>query len=179
MAEHQQAWQIFVENREAVVAALERGECAGILPAVRGFLDGFAGFLLEGGVLELLEEFPDHRQRRTIPMFFFCHTLVYRPLFRLERIAPIERTLFRSPYILRQLGFNALQMEEGFYQTPEGQRPFRAQAIADCFSKSRAFSWSPWARRRYPSQYSRWGSLASSSASILARQTRNSRRARL
>jgi hypothetical protein len=138
MAELQRAWQIFVENREAVVAALERGECAGILPAVRGFLDGFAGFLLEAGVLELLEEFPDHRQRRTIPMFFFCHTLVYRPLFRLERLAPIERTLFRSPYILRQLGFNALQMEEGFYQTPEGQRPFRAQAIADCFSKSRA-----------------------------------------
>lgn len=138
MAEHRRAWQIFVENREAVVAALQRGECAGILPAVSGFLDGFAGFLLEAGVLAVLEEFPDHRQRRTIPMFFFCHTLVYRPLFRLERIAPIERTLFRSPYILRQLGFNALQIEEGFYQTPEGQRPFRAQAIADCFSQSQA-----------------------------------------
>jgi hypothetical protein len=52
MAEHQREWEIFVENREAVLAALERGECAGILPAVRGFLDGFAGFLLEAGVLD-------------------------------------------------------------------------------------------------------------------------------
>jgi hypothetical protein len=108
MAEHQRAWEIFVENREAVIAALERGECAGILPAARGFLDGFAGFLLEAGVLDVMEEFPDHRERRTIPMFFFCNILVYRPLFRLERMAPIERTLFRSPYILRQMGFNAL-----------------------------------------------------------------------
>jgi hypothetical protein len=138
MAEHQRAWEIFVENREAVIAALERGECAGILPAARGFLDGFAGFLLEAGVLDVMEEFPDHRERRTIPMFFFCNILVYRPLFRLERMAPIERTLFRSPYILRQMGFNALQIAEGFYQTPAGQRPFRAQAIADCFSKSKA-----------------------------------------
>jgi hypothetical protein len=138
MAGHDRAWQIFVENREAVISALERGECAGILPAARGFLDGFAEFLLDAGVLVVLEEFPDHRQRRTIPMFFFCNTLVYRPLFHLERMAPIERTLFRSPYILRQIGFNALQIEEGFYQTPEGQRPFRAQAIADCFSKSKA-----------------------------------------
>jgi hypothetical protein len=84
------------------------------LPAARGFLDGFAGFLLEAGLLGVLEQFPDHRQRRTIPIFFFCNSLVHRPLFRLERLAPIERTLFRSAYILRQMGFNALQIEEGF-----------------------------------------------------------------
>lgn len=138
MADHQKAWQVFVENREAVIEALERGECAGILPAARGFLDGFAEFLLDAEVLAVLEEFPDHRKRRTIPIFFFCNTLVYRPLFRLERMAPIERTLFRSPYILRQMGFNALQIEEGFYQTPEGQRPFGVDAVADCFARSQA-----------------------------------------
>ena len=87
MAGHDRGWQIFVENREAVISALERGECAGILPAARGFLDGFGEFLLDAGVLAVLEEFPDHRQRRTIPMFFFCNTLVYRPLFHLERMA--------------------------------------------------------------------------------------------
>jgi hypothetical protein len=135
---HRQAWQVFVENHEAVIAALERGECAGILPAARGFLDGFAGFLLEAGLLEVLEEFPDHRARRTIPIFFFCNTLIHRPLFRLERLAPIERTLFRSPYILRQMGFNALQIDEGFYQTPKGHRPFTVESIAECFSKSNA-----------------------------------------
>jgi hypothetical protein len=34
------------------------------------------------------------------------------------------------------LGFNALQIEEGFYDTPEAERPFRAQTIADCFAKA-------------------------------------------
>jgi len=34
------------------------------------------------------------------------------------------------------MGFNALQIEEGFYETAEGQRPFTARAIADCFAKA-------------------------------------------
>ena len=131
-------WYIFVGNREEVIAALERGECDGILPAARGFVDGFAEFCLEAGVLECFEAFPDQRARRSIPMFFFCHTLVYLPLFKLQRLAPIEKSLFRSPYILRQLGFNARQIEQGFYHTPDSQRPFTAQAIADCFAKARA-----------------------------------------
>jgi hypothetical protein len=71
-------------------------------------------------------------------MFFFCNALVYRPLFHLPRLQPIQRTLFRSPYIMRQLGFNARQMAAGFYETPQGQKPFTAQAIADAFARSRA-----------------------------------------
>jgi len=127
---------VFVENREAVIAALKRGECVGILPAARGFLDGFAEFLLKAGILNAFEVFPDFRQRRSIPIFFFCNALVYRSLFQLDRVAPIEDTLFRSPYILRQMGFNALQIEQGFYETPGGQNPFTSEAILECFAKS-------------------------------------------
>ena len=137
MGNREETWRIFLENRDAVIAALERGECDGILPAARGFLDGFAEFCLNAGVLACFEAFPDRRARRSIPMFFFCHTLVYRPLFQLTRLVPIERVLFRSPYILRQLGFNGRQIEEGFYQTPDSQRPFTAQAIGDGFAKSK------------------------------------------
>jgi len=72
MADHQHDWQIFIENREAVIEPLKRGECDGILPAARGFLDGFAEFLLRAGVLEAFVQFPDCRQRRSIPIFFFC-----------------------------------------------------------------------------------------------------------
>ena len=100
MADHQQQWQIFIRNRQAVIEALRQGHCDGILPAARGFLDGFAKFLLDAGVLTAFEQFPDGRGRRTIPMFFFCNTLVHRPLFHLRRLTPIERTLFRSAYIL-------------------------------------------------------------------------------
>jgi hypothetical protein len=136
MGNAKENWFIFLTDRDAVIAALKRGECDGILPAARGFLDGFAEFCLEAGVLECFEVFPDPRARRSIPIFFFCNTLVYRPLFHLKRLASIADVLFRSPYILRQLGFNGRQIEEGFYQTPDSQRPFTAQSIGDCFAKS-------------------------------------------
>jgi len=137
MVTHEQAWQVFVENREAVVAVLEEGKCDGILPAARGFMDGFAEFLLDAQVLAILGEFPDRRARRSIPIFFFCNTLIHRPLFQLPRLAHVGRVLFRSPYILRQLGFNAQQIERGFYQTEGGQRPFDEEAIAECFARSK------------------------------------------
>lgn len=138
MGDHDREWQVFIENRAEVVAALERGECDGILPAARGFLDGFAQFLLESEMLSILEGFPDHRQRRSIPIFFFCNTLIHRPLFSLARLAPIERTLFRSPYVLRQLGFNALQVREGFYQSYRERHPFTVEAIPECFASTQA-----------------------------------------
>lgn len=134
--EREQEWFVFVENREAVIAALKEGRCDGILPAARSFLDGFAEFCLRAGVLKAFEAFPDRRARRNIPMFFFCNTLVHRPLWHLPRLQPIEDTLFRSPYILRQLGFNARQIDEGFYHTAESAKPFTAGAIADAFARS-------------------------------------------
>jgi hypothetical protein len=138
MAERERKWQVFIENRDAVIDALRQGRCDGILPAARGFLDGFAQFLLEAGILAAFEQFPDPRDRRSIPIMFFCHTLVYRPLFNLPRLAPIERTLFRSPYILRQLGFNALQIGHGFYESHAGTHPFCIEAIAECFAQASA-----------------------------------------
>ena len=107
MAERECSWQIFVENRAAVLEALKQGQWDGILPAARGFLDNFAQFLREVGILTVFAQFPGPRDRRSIPIMFFCHTFLYRPLFNLPRLAPIERTLFRSQYILRQLGFKA------------------------------------------------------------------------
>lgn len=136
--QREREWYIFTENREAVIAQLKQGECDGILPAARGFVDGFAEFCLEAEVLEAFASFRDPRARRSIPMFFFCNTLVCRPLFQLPRLKPVEHTLFRSPYIMRQLGFNARQIEEGFYQTETGAHPFTAQAIADTFARAKA-----------------------------------------
>ncbi len=51
-------------------------------------------------------------------------------LFRLHHLSDIENVLFRSPFILRTLGFNARQIAEGFYAT-NGPRPFSAEALGD------------------------------------------------
>jgi hypothetical protein len=127
-------WALFEENREAVVAALRRGECEAILPAARTFLDGFAAFLQQHGILEQFGDFPDHRARSSIPAFFFCIPLLHLPLFRLHRLADIEGVLFRSPFLLRRLGFNARQIAEGF-SASTGPRPFTAEARGDFFAE--------------------------------------------
>ena len=126
-------WQFFVEHREAVIAALARGECDAILPAARGFMDGFASFLLDHSVIDLLMRFPDPRSRRSIPAVFFCNSLLYRPLFRLDSLRQIGAVLFRSPFVLRQLGFNARQIDSGFYANA-GRTPFDEEALADFFA---------------------------------------------
>jgi hypothetical protein len=126
-------WQFFVENREAVIAALARGECDAILPAARGFMDGFANYLLDHAVIDLLMQFPDPRSRRSIPAIFFCDSLLYRPLFKLDSLRQIGAVLFRSPFVLRQLGFNARQIDSGFYASA-GRTPFDEEALADFFA---------------------------------------------
>lgn len=123
-------WALFVEDRDVVIEALRRGECDAILPAARTFLDGFAAFLLEHGIIPLFETVPDHRERHSIPAFFFLTTLLHLPLLRLQHLVDIERVLFRSPFILRTLGFNARQIAEGFYAS-SGPRPFTAEALGD------------------------------------------------
>lgn len=125
-------WALFTEDRKAVVAALRKGQCDAVLPAAQTFLDGFAAFLLEHGLVDHLSGLPDHRERTSIPSFFFCTILLHLPLFRLQRLADIEGVLFRSPFILRTLGFNARQIANGFYAT-NGPNPFTAEALADFF----------------------------------------------
>lgn len=124
------SWTIVRHDQEAVLAALHRGECDGILPAASEFMDGFAGFLDEQGVLGLLDEFPDHRQRRSIAAAFFCTTLLHKALFRIDSLSRVGSVLFQSPDVLRKLGFNVRQINDGFYVNGS-QRPFNVEALAD------------------------------------------------
>ena len=133
MLADEQPWHIFWENRAAVLEALKRGHCDGILPAARGFFDHFAQFLDEHNILLHLEDFPDQRQRRSIPAFFFCHSLLYKPLLQIERLNHLPDVLFRSPQVMRQLGFNARQITAGFYENAN-QKPFDIEALCDFFA---------------------------------------------
>ncbi len=127
-------WELVVENREAVIAALERGECEGILPAAEDFLDEFADFCLEIDLPALLEKLPDPRERRSIPACFFGNLLVYKALLRLTSLQQATRVLFRSPAVLRRMGFNWHQGHEGFYVNG-AVKPFNAEALADFFAE--------------------------------------------
>ena len=121
------------EDRAAVLAALERGECEGLIPAAVGFLDDFATFLDKHGVLAQFALLPDPRERRSIVVPFFCNVLLHKQLFRLPALADIDRVLFRSPDVLRKLGFNMRQVNEGFYCGSK-HKPFDVEALSDFFA---------------------------------------------
>ena len=125
-------WSLVTQDRDAVIAALQRGECDGLVPAASEFMDGFAEFLHDHGILGFFERFPDGRARRSIGPEFFCNTLLHKALFRLPSLAQIGPVLFHSPDVLRRLGFNLRQINEGFYEG-DGQRPFDPEALADFF----------------------------------------------
>ena len=126
-------WILLSENTGAVLSALERGETDGILPAACGFMDRFAQFLIDLGVPSLLDAFPDHRERRSIAPFLFCNLLLHKSLFRLDSLSEVGPFLFSSPDVMRTLGFNMRQIQEGFY-SGSGQRPFNVEAIGDFFA---------------------------------------------
>jgi hypothetical protein len=123
---------VVTEDRAVVLDALKRGQCDGLLPAACGFLDAFVACLDEHGLLELFEQFPDPRKRRSIGPEFFCLILLHKALFRLDSLAQIGTVLFHSPDVLRRLGFNLRQIHEGFYHG-SAQRPFNPEALADFF----------------------------------------------
>lgn len=126
-------WSLVTEDRATVLAALHRGECDGLLPAAVGFLDDFATFLDGCGVLGQFEQFPDPRRSRSIAPQFFCNVLLHKGLFRLPKLADIERVLFESPDVLRRLGFSFRQIHEGFYHGSK-DKPFNSEALADFFA---------------------------------------------
>ena len=127
-------WELVSENREAVIAALERGECDGILPAAEEFLDEFADFCLEIGLPALLDKLPDPRERRSIPACFFGNLLVYKALLRIPSLQQATRVLFRSPAVLRRMGFNWHESHQGFYVNG-AVKPFNEEALADFFAQ--------------------------------------------
>jgi hypothetical protein len=130
-------WSLVTEDRATVLAALRRGECDGLLPAAIGFLDDFATFLDGTGILDQFEHFPDPRPSRSIAPQFFCNVLLHKCLFRLPKLADIERVLFQSPDVLRRLGFNFRQIHAGFYHGSQ-HKPFNSEALADFFNEIEA-----------------------------------------
>jgi len=129
-------WVLLSENREAVLAALERGESDGILPAASSAMDRFAKLLNSSGILRVLGGFADYRSRESIPAFLFCNLLLHKAIFRLESLSRIGPFLFSSPDVLRMLGFNMRQIQDGFYSGSE-ERPLNVESVGDFFAACR------------------------------------------
>jgi len=125
-----QTWQFLTEDVEAILEGLRQAEFDHLYPANPTLFDQFLAYLGEAGIRETLEEFPDPRERRSIPVRFFAQVLLVRPLFRVSSLAQLGPVLSTDPALLHLLGFNAQQIEGGFRANARC-RPFDEEALAD------------------------------------------------
>ena len=123
-------WRFLTEDAEAILAGLREADFEHIYPASPTLFDRFLSYLGVIGVRETLDQFPDHRQRRSIPVRFFTQTLLVRPLFAVSSLAQLGPVLSAAPEVLHLLGFTAHQIAHGF-RANANQRPFEEEALAN------------------------------------------------
>ena len=125
-----QSWQFLSEDAAAILAGLREGEFEHIYPASPTLFDRFLSYLDHVGVHATLDTFPDHRQRRSIPVRLLAQTLLVRPLCAVSSLAQLGPVLSASPEVLHLLGFNAQQIAHGFRANAR-QRPFDEETLAN------------------------------------------------
>ena len=128
-------WRILRENRDKVLAALREGRFIALHLSTWGFLDRFAAFLDQVGFFLSLEAFGDPRQSPSIHPFFFSIVMTFKTLLGYDSFNVLPTTLFRSTALLRLMGFNAMQIKEGFNQKGT-VRPFDPDTLSQ-FLQSR------------------------------------------
>ncbi len=125
-----QSWRFLTEDVEAILAGLREGEFEHIYPASATLFDRFLSYLDQVGVRDTLDTFPDHRQRRSIPVRFLAQVLLVRPLCAVSSLAQLGPVLSATPEVLHLLGFTAQQIEHGFRANAR-QRPFDEETLAN------------------------------------------------
>jgi len=108
------AWEWRENNREKVLAALQKGEYEAILSSREGALDALAHLASELGVLEAVTEIKLSREREGIPDELVLRSLAILPFVEGMSLSASANTLFEDAAVLLQLGYTAVQIQAGF-----------------------------------------------------------------
>ena len=110
------AWEWRENNREKVLAALQKGEYEAILTSRDGALDALAQLACELEVFEAVEMIEVDRERAGVPDELALRTLAVLPFVEAMSLSAAANTLFEDAGVLLQLGYTAVQIQEGFNQ---------------------------------------------------------------
>lgn len=108
------AWEWRENNREKVLEALRQGEYEAILTSKEGALDALAHLAWELGILDAVKLIRVERERDGIPDELLLRTLVVLPFVEAIGLSAATNTLFEDAAVLLQLGYTAIQIQEGF-----------------------------------------------------------------
>src|SRR3989304_885642 len=108
------AWEWRENNREKVLDALRKGEYEAILTSREGALDALAQLACELEVLEAVHLIQVERERAGVPDELLLRTLAVLPFVEALSLSAAANTLFEDAAVLMQLGYTAVQIQEGF-----------------------------------------------------------------
>ena len=108
------AWEWRENNREKVLEALRKGEYEAILTSKEGALDALAHLAYELEVLEAVKLIEVERERAGISDELLLRTLAVLPFVEAMSLSAAANTLFEDAAVLLQLGYTAVQIQEGF-----------------------------------------------------------------
>lgn len=148
-------WEWRRQDRAAVLECLRRGEYEAIVTSRQGALDTLAYLAAELGVLEAVECIEVERKRDGIPDELLLRTLVVLPFVEALGVSAAVDMLFEDAAILLQLGYTALQIQEGFNgryrneggEKSEGARPCHPDVLRTELARIRPGSLSVFRRR--------------------------------
>ena len=110
------AWEWRENNREKVLEALRKGEYEAIMTSREGALDALAHLAWELEVLEAVDLIRVERKREGVPDQLLLRTLAVMPFVEALSVSAAANTLFEDAAVLMQLGYTAVQIQEGFNQ---------------------------------------------------------------
>ncbi len=119
--------QWYRQDREAVLAALARGERPDMATTLSaGVVDELVALHEELGVLPALGETPTARTRTGVPDALLLRTLATLPFVAGAALSGATETLFKEPAILLRLGWVPAHLRAGTnarHRHPEGRQP--------------------------------------------------------
>src|SRR5207302_742627 len=143
----QRVW--YRQDREAVLAALQRGERPDLATTMAcGPLDELVALHDELGVLRVLDTLPVPRQRAGLPDRLLLRTLATLPFLAEPSLAGAAGALFREPAVLLQLGWAPAQIRNGAnarHRHPDGRQaeslPCHPDTLRDALRRVGEAAW--------------------------------------
>lgn len=130
-------WEWRENNREKVLEALRRGEYEAIMTSREGALDALAHLASELELLDAAHLIEVERERDGIPDELLLRTLIVLPFVEAMSLSAAANTLFEDATVLLQLGYTAIQIQEGFNERrgkhysekSEQSRPYHPEVL--------------------------------------------------
>lgn len=107
-------WEWREHNRAKVLAHLQQGEYEAIVRSREGALDALAHLATELGVLEAVSRIEVDRTREGIPDELLLRTACLLPFIEATGLSAASESLFADASILLQIGYTALEIQNGF-----------------------------------------------------------------